>query len=307
MTIAQSKNRAPVDFDWMAQTPNLQHLRIDELILPGTHNSGSDKQSPNLGLPQEIAQDVAPLEQLRNGIRVLDLRVAFYSKHPAGSAKRFQLYHLTSSGRTVAIDIVQRVRDYFEELESNGLTAKEIVILDFHQFDGFTPAAHEELQGLVLNGLGPRIMPYTLRGLPLQQIWAVHPGKNVVIAYNHGISGQELWDGVDQRWPGSNLFNTNTLKAFVDKVAAEHKRPHRLTAVQCAKYSLPLHAPTDLTGSVDRWFASVDEHSYIQNFYIINTDWSLRSRLVAHCRHANHIRGGRKLSYPDQPLQPLRR
>ncbi|MFY1667826.1 hypothetical protein [Pseudomonas sp. Pseu.R1] len=297
----------PIHMRWMAETTRLQHLRIDELILPGAHNSGSDKQSPNLGLPQECAQDVSPHEQLRHGIRVLDLRIAFYKKHPLGSPQRFQLYHLTSSGRTVAVDVIQKVQAFYRELESHGVPAKEIIVLDFHQFDKFPPEAHAELQALLLNELEPRLVPYTLRGLTLSRLWADHPGRNVVIAYNHGSGGYEFWYGVDQRWPGENLFNTNTLKGFIDKTAQETKTPHRLTAVQCAKYSLPFHAATDLSDKINQWFASVDEQSYIQNFYIINTDWSLRSDLIQQCRHANDIRGQRKLDHPEAPLQPALR
>ncbi|WP_256601979.1 MULTISPECIES: hypothetical protein [unclassified Pseudomonas] len=301
------QNHAPIHMKWMAETPELQHLRIDELILPGTHNSGSDKQSPNLGLPQEIAQDVSPHEQLRHGIRVLDLRVAFYKNQPAGSPRRFQLYHLTSSGRTVAVDIVQKVKAFFQELESQGAPAQEIVILDFHQFDGFTDEAHAELQGLLFDEMEQRLISYQLSDLTLSSFWADYPGRNVVIAYNHSSVRDEFWDGVLQRWPGENLFNTNTLKAFIDSVAQEEKTPCRLTAVQCAKYSLPFHAATDLSHKVDQWFASVDEWSYIQNFYIINTDWSLRHSLIAQCQHANRIRGQRALTHPEEPLQPALR
>lgn len=307
MSTYQRNSGAPTHFEWMAQTPHIEHLRIDELILPGTHNSGSDKQSPNIGVPQEYAQDVSPLDQLRNGIRALDLRVRFSDDYPEGSPERFQLFHLTSSGRTVAVDIVQRVREYYQELESGGVVAREIVILDFHQFDSFTPAAHEALQALLFDGLGARILPWTLGELSLDMIWRDHPGRNVIVAYNNDNAGQALWDGVDQRWPGENLFNTNTLKAFIDDVADEFKFADTLTAVQCAKYSLPFHSPTDLSLKVDEWFASVDADSYIQNFYIINTDWTLRSVLVANCRHANEVRGAYKLSHPDQHLQPTKR
>jgi len=297
----------PDHIDWMANTPQLEHLRIDELILPGTHNSGSDKQSPNTGVPQEFAQDVSPLEQLRNGVRVLDLRIRFYEDAPEGSPERFQLFHLTSSGRTVAIDIVQAVLDFCDEIEHTAAPAREIVILDFHQFDRFTDAAHEELQAMVLERLGNRILPYGTAGATLAQIWHYHPRQNVVLAYNDIAPSDDFWFGVVQNWPGENLFNTNTLKAFIDEAAQDYKPPHSLHAVQCAKYSLPFHAPTDLSAKVDQWFASVDENSYIQNFYIINTDWTLRSNLIANCRHANETRGRFKVSHPDQPLQPLRR
>jgi hypothetical protein len=307
MNSFQRHTDAPAHLSWMAETPDIEPLRIHELILPGSHNSGSDKHSPNLGVPQEYAQDESPLEQLRQGVRALDLRVTFHDQYPEGDPNRFQLFHLTSSGRTVAIDIVEAVREFFAELESSGEAAREIVILDFHQFKGFTDEAHAQLQAMVFNGLGTRVIPYALHDWKLEHIWNLRPGKNVVVAYNHGSVINEGWDGVSQRWPGENLFNTNTLKAFVDNVAAEEKPSRALHAVQCAKYSLPFHAPTDLSHKIDEWFRSVDENSYIQNFYIINTDWTSRSQLVDNCRHANAVRGARKSSHPDDAMQPLRR
>ena len=223
MTTFQRITDSPVHLQWMAETPDIQHLRIDELILPGTHNSGSDKQSPNLGLPQEYAQDQSPLEQLRHGVRVLDLRVTFKDDYPEGDPQRFQLFHLTSSGRTVAEDIVDAVRAFFAELESSGQIARDIVILDFHQFENFTDQAHQQLQALVFNELGARVIPYAMHGWTLEQIWQHEPGRNVVVAYNRDDAWQEAWDGVNQRWPGENLFNTNTLKAFINEVAAENQ------------------------------------------------------------------------------------
>lgn len=303
---AAASSRSP-HLDWMAQTPELAPLRIDQLILPGAHNAGSDKLSPNSGIPQEKAQDVAPLEQLRQGVRALDLRVAFYSKYEKGDPRRFQLFHLTSSGRTVAGDILAGVHAFFEELEQNGSPAREIVILDFHQFKDFTELTHREFQGLLTTTLGTRTLPRTLRQLTLEAIWNAHPGKNVVLAYNRSSGDELLWPGVKQRWPGASLFNTNTLKAFVNEVAVENKPEFSLTAIQCAKYSLPLHAPSDLSRKIDQWFESTDENSFVQNFYIINTDWTLRSALVAHCRHANGVRARFKQRHPDQPLQPKRR
>jgi hypothetical protein len=297
----------PAHLDWMAQLPELAQLRIDQLILPGAHNAGSDKRSPNAGIPQEKAQDLAPLEQLRQGVRALDLRVVFYSKFEKSDPRRFQLFHLTSSGRTVAGDILACVHAFFEELEQEGRPAREIVILDFHQFKDFTEVTHREFQALLADTLGPRAMPRRLGRLTLEDIWRDHPRQNVVLAYNHSPGDELLWYGVKQRWPGENLFNTNTLKAFVNEVAMEYKPAFSLTAIQCAKYSLPLHAPSDLSQKIDQWFASTDENSFIQNFFIINTDWTLRSALVAHCRHANSVRAHFSRRHPDLPLQPRRR
>lgn len=45
---------------WMSEVPDINRLRIGELILPGSHDSGSDKQAPDFQWPQEITQDFAP-------------------------------------------------------------------------------------------------------------------------------------------------------------------------------------------------------------------------------------------------------
>lgn len=275
---------------WMANIPHLGRLRIAELILPGTHNAGMDKASPNFNLPQEITQDASPEEQIRHGIRALDLRVSFYETYPVSDPRRFQLFHGTSSGRNIANDILAPVQQFYRDLESNGSDAREIIILDFHEFKGFTEQAHKQLNEQVMQTLGDRVIPYDLRRLTLDELWSKHPQRNVVIAYNASQSSVEFWDGVDQRWSGSNLNNTRELKAFMDTVAARHKSDSRLEAVQCAKYVLPFHVPDDFSDKIDEWFKSQDEHSYIQNFRIINTDWSLRSNIVSNCIHANQIK-----------------
>ena len=275
---------------WMANIPHLGRLRIAELILPGTHNAGMDKQSPNFSWPQEITQDVPPEEQIRQGIRALDLRVSLYDTYPVSDPRRFQLFHGTSSGRNIANDILAPVEQFFRDLERDGDNAREIIILDFHQFNGFTAQAHPELHEQVIQTLGDRLIPHNLRSLTLDELWNEHPRRNVVIAYNASRTSPAFWDGVDQRWSGNNLNNTSELKVFMDSVAASDKSDVYLEAVQCAKYVLPFHVPDDFSDKIDEWFKSEDERSYIQNFRIINTDWSLRSNIVSNCIHANEIK-----------------
>lgn len=278
--------------NWMALTPQIGKLRIDELILAGTHNSGMDKKSPYMNFLQEITQDVSPLEQIENGIRVLDLRVSFYEKYPAGDPRRFQIYHATSSGRTIATDILNAMQTFFSSLEQSRSRAKEVIILDFHQFNNFTADAHQQLVRLILDSLGERIIPEELHPLKLDELWAQHPGKNVVIAYNDDASHWKFWDAVDQCWSGANLISTSTLKLFMDDVAEGRKPDYRLQSIQCAKYVLPFHVPDDFSEKINEWFKSESADSYIQKFHIISTDWSLRSNLVAECIHANIIRAG---------------
>lgn len=286
-------NRTPGDRSrWMALTPQIGTLRIDELILAGTHNAGMDKKSPNISLPQEITQDVSPLEQIQGGIRVLDLRVSFYPKHPQGDPLRFQIFHATSSGRTIASDILGAVNGFYTSLEACSADAKEIVILDFHQFRNFTDEAHEELGELILDSLKQRMIPHHLRYLSLTELWAQHPGRNVVIAYNDNAVHWQFWSGVDQCWAGSNLISAADLKVFMDEDADCSKPDYQLQSIQCAKYVLPFHLPDDFSDKINLWFKSESADSYIQKFHIITTDWSLRSDIVQNCIHANIIKAG---------------
>ncbi len=269
---------------WMGQNKAIGNLRIGELILPGTHNSGMDKSAPNFNFLSEITQDVPIIDQIRAGIRVLDLRVSFYDDFPKGDPRRFQLFHLLSSGWTITKAVINSLDSFY----SDANTKNEIIILDFHQFENFTPTAHRELQQLITSSLGQRMISYDLWDKPLIYLWLNHPGKNVVAAYNYGTDGYTFWNGVDQRWSGSYTNTAYTLKLFMDQVALEPKPPHELKSIQCAKYAGL--APDDFSDKIDEWFKSEDENSYIQKFFIINTDWSLRSDIVRNCIHASLIR-----------------
>lgn len=76
----------------------------------------------------------------------------------------------------------------------------------------------------------------------------------------------------------------------MDAVALETKPEGQLRSIQCAKYNKGIPSPDDFSNKVSEWFASKDIHSYIQKFWIINTDWTTRSYIVGNCRHANMVK-----------------
>lgn len=166
-------------------------------------------------------------------------------------------------------------------------------MLDFHEFRDFTAEAHSELQALILSMLGERLVSEKWAGLTLDELYTTHPGANVVAAYNHYTSSTSLWEGVDQRWSGKNLISTADLKHFMDSTITRYKARNALVAIQCAKYVLPLHVPDDFKEVINQWFKSEHSESYIQNFFIINTDWATRSELVNNCKHANQVKAQR--------------
>ena len=272
------------DWDrWISKTPEIQHLRIQDLILPGTHNSGVDLQAFYTST-YGTCQDYSPFNQLIRGVRVLDLRVEFDPKANT-QQERFQLVHHIRSGRNIKRDILDQVNRFHQRTGG-----KELVILDFHTFDHFTPAAEAELQALIKSTLGahtliaPYYSPFTLK-----QIQTIGP-MNTVIAYNRGARDHLFWGGVNQRWKGDFSPSTRELKTFMDAVALETKPQGQLRSIQCAKYNKPIPSPDDFSDKISEWFASKDLHSYIQKFWIINTDWTTRSYIVGNCRHANRVK-----------------
>lgn len=262
------------------------NLRVDELVLPGTHNSGSDKQAPYSN-SYDTCQDVSPHTQLQTGIRALDLRVKFYWGYPAGDWRRFTIYHSLDSGRNVRGDILQAAMNLYNAYP------QEVIILDFHEFRDFTDAAHRELATVIKTTFGDKLIEPKWKSLVLRQLWALQ--KNVVIAYDDNRRDPQFWPGVNQRWIGKNRPSSDELKEFIDEVASETKPTYELRAIQAHKYT-KVGQPDDMSSDVMNWFSADNANSPIQKFYIINTDWSLRHRHIDNCIHANSFRNNRRSS-----------
>ncbi|WP_243245550.1 hypothetical protein [Pseudomonas maioricensis] len=270
---------------WMSSYNGARYLRIADAILPGTHNSGFDKEAPYSN-SFETCQDVSPYKQIMTGIRVLDLRVQFFSGVPAGSPDRFQIFHSLVSQRTVDGDILGEVLRFRTHTPGAGNPKQEIIVLNFHRFNNFTVAAHLELHQLIKSRLNDILIPPWMSELTIHEIWEYN-NPAIVIAYGDGQRDPLFWPGVNQRWMGQNTPSTDELKAFMDRVAQEEKPHDELRAIQCAKYNKVVFTPDDFSDKVRQWFYSDNRTSYIQNFFIINTDWSLRQRLIDNCIHAN--------------------
>ncbi|SFB48326.1 hypothetical protein SAMN03159488_04265 [Pseudomonas sp. NFIX10] len=267
--------------NWMGYYPSATaSLRIDEMILPGTHNSAMDKQAPYSN-SYETCQDVSPHSQLQTGIRVLDLRVEFFFGYDVGDAKRFMIYHSLNSRRTIEGDCLQAAINLYTAY------GNEVVILDFHQFKNFTDAAHRELATIIKNRLGSRLIEPKWNVLSLRQLWALQ--KNVVIAYNHSQRDPLFWPGVNHRWIQKDTPSSSELKSFIDQVGNEIKPEYELRSIQAHKYT-KVGQPDDMSPDVMNWFAAGADDSPIMKFYIINTDWSLRHRHIDNCIHANSFR-----------------
>ncbi|MFJ4345893.1 hypothetical protein [Pseudomonas sp. NPDC089401] len=267
--------------NWMERYSGARVLPIGECVLLGTHNSGYDKQGPHSPSSQ-TCQDVPIYDQLKWGIRVLDLRVQFFQKRQGEG--RFGIFHDTDNGRYIERDVLQPLLRFRRDYNAQ----REIVILNFHRFKNFTAEAHKELAGVLKQVLGKTVVPPACKALAVAQLWEL--GTNTVVSYNHGSRDASFWPGVNQRWIGHNQPRLAVLKAFVEKVGTEPKAFGDLRSVQAARYREPFFVPHDLSGEVMGWFAYKPQGGPINKHYIINTDWSLRCRMVDNVIAANGLR-----------------
>ena len=282
---------------WMSVMAGGYPLRIADAILPGTHDSGMDKKAPRPTSP-ETCQDREVIIQLYAGIRVFDIRVEYYAGMK-DTPNEFMIFHLNTNGRTVASDFLDAINTFRAYSGEQGNTKQEIIILDFHEFKNFNEVAHRRLAELIKNRLHTSvIIPRWMNPLSIEQIWE-YGELGVVVAYNEGnqsLRDPLFWNGVKQKWIGEDQVSSYELKLYMDQVSLEQKPFEELRSIQCAKYAFTYN-PDDISDSIRQWFYSeAYENSYIQKFYIINTDWSLRQRLVDNCRHAN----GEKIKWLKQ-------
>ncbi|CAN0175427.1 unnamed protein product [Ectocarpus fasciculatus] len=67
--------------EWMkAYAPALANLKLSEMSLPGTHDSGTAKMNNPVVSPWATTQNLGVLSQLKAGVRVLDLRCGYVGR-----------------------------------------------------------------------------------------------------------------------------------------------------------------------------------------------------------------------------------
>jgi len=188
---------------WMTDFADLMGKhRIQDIALPGTHNSASysiasySKYSPDNkflfkhkpGWPTNKitakwsrCQTRTISEQLRDGIRYLDIRVGARGKDL-----------LTCHGMYgVSVhDVIRQVLEFSSE------SPKEVIILDFNHFYGMDDEMHRLLLQLLMKDINSRLWPYASSQISLSELWNNSDiGPIIVIYHNAIVSNTVLWPG----------------------------------------------------------------------------------------------------------------
>lgn len=94
---------------WMSHVPDIDKLRLTDIIWPGAHNAGMDKKAPNHEVVfgnWATCQNDSFAWQLDNGARALDLRLGFKQ---ARDQPIFYFHHNGHQSHRVLDDLIEAV------------------------------------------------------------------------------------------------------------------------------------------------------------------------------------------------------
>jgi hypothetical protein len=264
---------------------HIKNLRVHQLALPSAHNSGMDKGILGpIGGNWAACQDYFFGTQLRQGARVLDLRIKDYSyKKDIGGSKvprykffeDFKCEHLLP-GR----NLDQCLADVRRFAESN---PGELIILDIHKFDrGRNLNDSTGRFKNKLSQLNHLLIPPTARNFSLAEIKKKHPSRNVIICWGGGT----YWNTIYHIWAGDKKSRAQ-LESFIINEARKKVSSTAFSSLSATIYDAG--GPMRLGRGEKVWTEVF--HAQHSVFNIINVDFLQDTGIVEKCVALNKERG----------------
>ncbi|ESO99366.1 hypothetical protein LOTGIDRAFT_186762 [Lottia gigantea] len=215
----------------MGEIPvNLHETPLNQLAIPGSHDSASFEFDKNGGVGPDAAQIVKQLEklfgpfikdvlyrwaktqnmnftqQLTAGIRYFDFRVSTRQGYQ-------DLYFLHS---LYADKVEKGLHDIDIFLDSH---PKEIVILDFNHLYAMGAFQHKQLISMILEIFGYKVCPLVdMNSLNLNMMW--ENKLQVIVIYHDPVALENhmIWPGSCIRAPWANTVDVQYLLQYLDNV-----------------------------------------------------------------------------------------
>ncbi|SDT32836.1 Beta/Gamma crystallin [Paenibacillaceae bacterium GAS479] len=296
---------ASTNRNWMEQVnavnPNFANTPLRNVILPGTHDSGTgvfddagfdESLAPDLINTSQIYQYVIPTgpvksqsrtqdynvgEQLNAGIRYLDLRVGPNQYFSGTSFQNQETTLRTMHGLygEYMESILQSTKNF---LDAN---PKEIVVLDFQHFYSMTNTSYTHLKDRIQYYLGDKLVPKSYGiNTKLSTLW--NENKRVIVYYGT----HNYWSGATTKASGAvpSQFtnepwvwdrNAAMRSAWMNESSAGNLKPKLETEVNAAaSYPNQLHVVQNVvTPSVGTSVASIAASANALAMNGLQSDW----------------------------------
>ncbi|QHC96114.1 phosphatidylinositol-specific phospholipase C domain-containing protein [Pseudomonas sp. M20] len=267
---------------WMTATPAIDTLSLFELTLPGTHNAGTDWKAsyPFFGPPRHwlACQHDTFYSQLRNGSRVLDIRLT-YDQNAEGLGK-FPMHHGGHRNSRTLGHLVTDINDFLAK------NPDEFIIVDFHDLAG-SNFDFKYFNEIIIRFLGERLIPRGNRSLSLEQLKRISPMQRVLVAArsHQALHSGVFIDSINHQWSGKDITTAKELQQFIGNVLENSFSVWAPWSLSATSYSIA-GGPVDIHSDLDVWFDPA-KSDWAQQCNIINVDFIEESRIVEFCRAAN--------------------
>jgi len=249
-TYSSSTNNCSTFSRWMGDLEkHISHLNLFDLVIPGTHNSGSysinahsefssDAPAYLNSLPLGFATMIKPIsiswsicqqksiyEQLEGGIRFLDMRISYNNIT--------QKIHVCHGLFGCEVDII--LDDINKFITTN---SKEIVIISFSHLHNFDVERHAQFIELIVAKLGKdKLIEERSQDdqyFKLSNLWKFK--KQIIVGYHSDFAPSFFWKSKGQfnsPWP--NTPNPKLLQSSLTSILTQYKRetnrPHVLQGI----------------------------------------------------------------------------
>ena len=267
--------------NWMASTPAIDTLSLNELTLPGTHNAGSDWKATWLQGPGAhwlACQHKSFYSQLHNGSRALDIRLTYDARAPG--LGKFRCHHNNYRNDRTLGQLVTDVEKFLQE------NPNEFIILDFHDLSGST-FDFAYFNDMMIHFLGHRIIPRKNRSLSLRQLKQISSLQRILVAapWNRALDQNLFIEQIEHKWSGNGLTSAAELEQHIIKVLKFPTGTWAPWSLSATSYSV-LGGPVDIHDELNSWF-DPNKSDWATRCNIINVDFIEESNIVAYCLTAN--------------------
>ncbi|EJM60468.1 hypothetical protein [Pseudomonas sp. GM48] len=279
--------------NWMSATPSIDKLTLLELVWPGAHNAGVDY---DFSYPIDVqpashwfvCQDGPFIQQLNEGVRVLDLR--FLSEERWLGVRKFHTFHGYKHLKGRSLIELFKSLDFF--LNEN---PDEFVVLDMHELKGFDEKNfdYKGFHEAIIRELGTRLIPLKNRYLTLGALKKRSPLQRIVLAsdWHPDFSSPLYWPKIRSEWSGSDITSPEELRQHIERTLNNPPEKNTLWSLSATSYG-ELAGVKRITRELNEWFGP--DSGWAPKCSIISADFIGATQLVSYCREINFSRGLRK-------------
>jgi 1-phosphatidylinositol phosphodiesterase len=266
---------------WMSNALDIEQLKLTDIVWPGIHNCGMDKQAPNyeaLVGNWTSCQNDTFLWQLANGARAFDIRLGYN----AGTS--FYFHHNGFRSGCLLEELIDALLLFLDR------NPDEFMVLDFHQLgDGDKSFDHKQLNDMLVRRLGLRVVLPEDSLKTLGELKRASPWRRIIMAavHNPGLDDKYFWPRIPHKWRQNTFTDPRELQRYIARTLEDAPYETFLWSLSATTYSL-LGGPGHLKHHINDWFNTTG--NWVTRCSIISSDFFDESDIVRYCWSATSMK-----------------